>query len=160
MVTDPQRVLTNLQRGLEPVTWAAIALLAVLALMGSFMVSYTRARAEGLGLDCRVGWFERPERMVLLILIGVRGSRIGDPGWPADPRDVVVRHRRSSAWRTSGATHPRERVPRFHGGMKSMGNKVRVAIIGVGNCASSFVQGLHYYRNAKETRSHARASCT
>ena len=32
-----------------------------------------------------------------------------------------------------------------------MGNKLRVAIIGVGNCASSFVQGLHYYRNAKET---------
>ena len=29
--------------------------------------------------------------------------------------------------------------------------KVRVAIIGVGNCASSFVQGLHYYRNAKAT---------
>jgi len=29
--------------------------------------------------------------------------------------------------------------------------KVRVAIVGVGNCASSFVQGLHYYKNAKET---------
>ena len=28
--------------------------------------------------------------------------------------------------------------------------KVRVAIIGVGNCASSFVQGVHYYRGAKE----------
>ena len=28
--------------------------------------------------------------------------------------------------------------------------KVRVAIIGVGNCASSFVQGVHFYRNAKE----------
>src|SRR5438477_3856658 len=28
--------------------------------------------------------------------------------------------------------------------------KVKVAIIGVGNCASSFVQGLHYYRNARE----------
>jgi myo-inositol-1-phosphate synthase len=28
-------------------------------------------------------------------------------------------------------------------------SKVRVAIIGVGNCASSFVQGVHYYRNAK-----------
>src|SRR5919109_5087676 len=27
--------------------------------------------------------------------------------------------------------------------------KVRVAIIGVGNCASSLVQGVHYYRNAK-----------
>jgi myo-inositol-1-phosphate synthase len=30
-------------------------------------------------------------------------------------------------------------------------SKVRVAIIGVGNCASSFVQGVHFYRNAKET---------
>ena len=29
--------------------------------------------------------------------------------------------------------------------------KVRVAIIGVGNCASSFVQGMHYYRKARET---------
>jgi myo-inositol-1-phosphate synthase len=26
--------------------------------------------------------------------------------------------------------------------------KVRVAIIGVGNCASSFVQGVHYYKDA------------
>ncbi|MEZ5357554.1 MAG: inositol-3-phosphate synthase [Candidatus Zixiibacteriota bacterium] len=29
--------------------------------------------------------------------------------------------------------------------------KVRVAIIGVGNCASSFVQGVHFYQNAKDT---------
>jgi myo-inositol-1-phosphate synthase len=29
--------------------------------------------------------------------------------------------------------------------------KLRVGIIGVGNCASSFVQGVHFYRNAKET---------
>src|SRR5438876_5943958 len=29
--------------------------------------------------------------------------------------------------------------------------KLRVAVIGVGNCASSFIQGLHYYKNAKET---------
>src|SRR6058998_3352169 len=29
--------------------------------------------------------------------------------------------------------------------------KVRVGIIGVGNCASSFVQGVHYYRNAKDS---------
>ncbi|MDO9391825.1 MAG: inositol-3-phosphate synthase [bacterium] len=32
---------------------------------------------------------------------------------------------------------------------KGGSRKVRVAIIGVGNCASSFVQGVHYYRNAK-----------
>ena len=43
------------------------ALLAVLAMVGAMLVSYTRARMEGLGLECRVGWFERPERLVLLL---------------------------------------------------------------------------------------------
>lgn len=37
-----------------------------LAMGGSLMVSYTRARAEGLGLDCKVGLMQRPERVVLL----------------------------------------------------------------------------------------------
>lgn len=73
LALNPPRVLQQLQRGLEPVTWALIALLAMLALTGSFMVSYTRARAEGLGLECKVGWFERPERLVLLILAGFAG---------------------------------------------------------------------------------------
>lgn len=37
-----------------------------LALAGSLLVSYTRARAEGLGIDCKVGLMQRPERIVLL----------------------------------------------------------------------------------------------
>ena len=37
-----------------------------LAMGGSFMVSYIRARAEGLGLECKVGFMQRPERIVLL----------------------------------------------------------------------------------------------
>ena len=37
-----------------------------LALAGSFMVSYCRARAEGLGLACEVGLLQRPERIVVL----------------------------------------------------------------------------------------------
>ncbi len=41
---------------------------AGLALVGSFMVSYTRARAEGLGLDCKVGVFTRAERVIVLAL--------------------------------------------------------------------------------------------
>lgn len=73
MVDDPLRVLVNRTNQLEPVTWAMISLLATLALAGSFMVSYTRARAEGLGLECKVGWFERPERLVLLIVAGYAG---------------------------------------------------------------------------------------
>ncbi len=38
----------------------------MLAAAGSIMVSYTRARAEGLGLDCSVGLMQRPERVVAL----------------------------------------------------------------------------------------------
>lgn len=39
---------------------------ALLALLGGMMVSYTRARAEGLGVQCEVGMLQRPERFVLL----------------------------------------------------------------------------------------------
>lgn len=44
----------------------ALAALAAAALVGSFLVSYARARAEGLGYECEVGWLQRPERIVLL----------------------------------------------------------------------------------------------
>jgi len=70
LVFQPTQVVEQMSIGLHPVTWAVLALTAMLALTGSFMVSYTRARAEGLGLECRVGWFERPERLALLILAG------------------------------------------------------------------------------------------
>jgi len=72
-VHDPSKVLEDLSRGLEPRTYVLLALTAMMALVGSFMVSYTRARAEGLGLECRVGWFERPERLVLIMIAGLFG---------------------------------------------------------------------------------------
>jgi CDP-diacylglycerol--glycerol-3-phosphate 3-phosphatidyltransferase len=43
------------------------ASVAFVAAIGSLMVSYARARAEGIGLQASdVGWFQRPERIVLL----------------------------------------------------------------------------------------------
>ena len=42
--------------------------LVVIALLGSLMVSYTRARAESLGAECKVGIMSRPERIVLIAL--------------------------------------------------------------------------------------------
>ena len=42
-------------------------LLIFLTLIGSWAVSYTRARAEGLDIECKVGILQRPERLVLLI---------------------------------------------------------------------------------------------
>jgi CDP-diacylglycerol--glycerol-3-phosphate 3-phosphatidyltransferase len=44
--------------------WRVWAVL--LAILGGVMVSYTRARAEGLGVGCDIGWLQRPERFVLL----------------------------------------------------------------------------------------------
>ena len=45
-----------------------IILLAGIAMIASFLVSYVRARAEGAGLDCEVGLLTRTERVVVLIL--------------------------------------------------------------------------------------------
>ena len=36
------------------------------ALAGSLMVSYVRARAEGMGISCSIGFMQRPERIILL----------------------------------------------------------------------------------------------
>ena len=42
------------------------SLFAFIALIGSMMVSYTRARAEGLGIELKSGLMQRPERVVLV----------------------------------------------------------------------------------------------
>ncbi len=42
--------------------------LAGLASISSFLVSYVRARAEGLGVECQVGIFTRSERIIVLVL--------------------------------------------------------------------------------------------
>ncbi|MGQ9610112.1 MAG: CDP-alcohol phosphatidyltransferase family protein [bacterium] len=42
--------------------------LTCLALIGAFLVSYVRARAEGLDLECKVGIMQRPERVIILFL--------------------------------------------------------------------------------------------
>jgi phosphatidylglycerophosphate synthase len=47
------------------------SLFAFIALIGSMMVSYTRARAEGLGIECKGGLMQRPERVVLVGLSAV-----------------------------------------------------------------------------------------
>lgn len=41
---------------------------ALICLVGGFVISYARARAESVGLDCKVGIAERTERLLLLIV--------------------------------------------------------------------------------------------
>ena len=50
------------------------SLFAFVAMIGSLMVSYTRARAEGLGVECKEGLMQRPERV---ITIGVTAIACG-----------------------------------------------------------------------------------
>lgn len=45
-----------------------VAALALMALVASYLVSYVKARAQGLGYDCRVGLVERAERAILMIV--------------------------------------------------------------------------------------------
>src|SRR5579871_3619380 len=43
-----------------------LVVVSAVALAGSLLVSYARARAEGMGLECEVGFLQRPERVILL----------------------------------------------------------------------------------------------
>lgn len=72
---------STLDRYSESVTFLALAyfysgvpgsqwalMLIFLTVVGSLMVSYTRARAEALNIECKEGWMQRPERIALLII--------------------------------------------------------------------------------------------
>ena len=50
-----------------------IVVLSFVAMWGSFVVSYTRARAEGLGYECKVGLLTRFERFILIIVMLLTG---------------------------------------------------------------------------------------
>ena len=49
-------------------TGLLVSMAVFIALAGSIMVSYVRARAEGLGFECKVGLLQRPERILLVAL--------------------------------------------------------------------------------------------
>ena len=53
------------------------ALITFIALVGSIMVSYVRARAEGLGIECKVGLMQRPERVVITSLAALATGIVG-----------------------------------------------------------------------------------
>lgn len=79
-------------------------LVAITGLTGSLMVSYVRARAEGLGQECAVGLMQRPERVICL---GV-GALIGEMGIPyalvliAVVSNVTAVSRMYHIWKRSG----------------------------------------------------------
>src|SRR5437588_10907103 len=72
--------------------------LAALVMISCIMVSYTRARAESLIGTCKVGFMERPERLVLII-IGALFNRMAPVLWViAVLSTVTVIHRMYYTW--------------------------------------------------------------
>jgi CDP-diacylglycerol--glycerol-3-phosphate 3-phosphatidyltransferase len=77
--------------------------LAAVATAGSVMVSYARARAESLIPQCKVGFMERPERLVLLIIGGLF-NRMGAVLWViAVVSTITVIHRIVYTWQETRA---------------------------------------------------------
>lgn len=68
------------------------SLVTFLALVGSIMVSYVRARAEGLDIECKIGFMQRPERVVVTALAalatGITGQCLA-PDSTFDPDTIL-----------------------------------------------------------------------
>ena len=82
---------------------ASYVILAAVATAGSVMVSYARARAESLIPTCKVGFMERPERLVLLILGGTF-DRMAPALWVISlVSTITVIHRIVYTWQETKA---------------------------------------------------------
>lgn len=87
------------------------AVLVGIAMAGSVMVSYSRARAESLIPQCKAGFFERPERIVLMI-IGALADKMAPVLWLlAIGSNITVIHRIVHTWRELRAGNTVTLVP-------------------------------------------------
>ncbi len=78
--------------------------LAGIVMMGAVMTSYTRARAESLIPLCKVGFMERPERLVLII-IGALFNKMAPVLWVmAVLSNLTVAHRIVHTWKQASQT--------------------------------------------------------
>ena len=69
------------------------AVITFLALVGSIMVCYVRARAEGLDIECKIGFMQRPERVVVTSVAALAAGITGmntDPASAFDPNIILV----------------------------------------------------------------------
>lgn len=87
-------------------------LLTMVALTGALMVSYTRARAENTVLDCKVGFAERGERLVLLLLalffnkLGAGMWMLAGLSWLTTIQRLIHTHRALAAGQRRAPAEP------------------------------------------------------
>ena len=63
--------------------WFWMGVTTFAALVGSIMVSYVRARAEGLNIECKVGLMQRPERVVITAIVAIIAGCTDELWWLA-----------------------------------------------------------------------------
>ena len=63
--------------------WFWMGVVTFAAMIGSVMVSYVRARAEGLDIECKVGFMQRPERVVVTAATAMIAGATGNIWWLA-----------------------------------------------------------------------------
>lgn len=63
--------------------WFWMSIVTFAAMIGSVMVSYVRARAEGLDIECKVGLMQRPERVVVTAVTAMLTGITGNMWWLA-----------------------------------------------------------------------------
>lgn len=70
--------------------WFWTGVVTYAAVLGSVMVSYVRARAEGLGIECKVGLLQRPERVVITALVAIVSGVTANLWWMAGGMLVIA----------------------------------------------------------------------
>lgn len=70
--------------------WFWMGVVTFLAMIGSVMVSYVRARAEGLDIECKVGLMQRPERVVVTALVAIVAGAAQNLWWLAGGMIVIA----------------------------------------------------------------------
>ena len=83
-------------------TWMIVFIFV--AVVGSLMVSYAKARAEGLGLECKTGLLARPERVVILAIGLLSGTIIWALALLAVLSNVTAIERLAYVWRVTSQT--------------------------------------------------------
>jgi len=70
--------------------WFVMGVITFMAMVGSVMVSYVRARAEGLQIECKVGLMQRPERVVVTALAAIASGFTGNLWWLAGGMALIA----------------------------------------------------------------------
>jgi CDP-diacylglycerol--glycerol-3-phosphate 3-phosphatidyltransferase len=84
-----------------------------IAVVGSLMVSYTKARAEGLGFECKTGLLARPERVIILAIGLFSGTSIWAVALLAIFSQVTAIERVVYVWRITGQALRTSKVGNF-----------------------------------------------